>query len=237
MKVVYNRGSFIKNIIEEFNYEKYLEIGLSHNPIAPYRMLNEIPLKHSVDTDETTGADFIMTSDDFFSKLESGELQSKGLDNDYKWDIIFIDGNHYAIQVYSDLLNALKHISDNGVIVMHDVLPQEYYRTLETPIPITYDGKPSHIPVMQCDAWKVVHFSLKNMPQINVCTVPENEGGLGVITKNLDNNRTLLSQNCNPFFQFKEMNLDMINMMNVVSSDKIIEWIENPFQNHCLDKK
>ncbi len=231
MEMVYNRGTFIKNIIEELEYEKYLEIGLSHNPIAPYRMLNNIKTKHSVDTDKTTNADFIMTSDDFFINLKSNKLQAQGLDSQYKWDIIFIDGNHYAKQVYADLKNALNHISDNGVIIMHDVLPQDYYRTLEIPIPITYDEKQMYIPVMQCDAWKVVHYCLKNMPEINVCTTPENEGGLGIITKSITS-RKLLPQNNNPFFQFTEMKKDVNNMMNVISSDEVIKWINNPFYNY-----
>lgn len=233
--MVYNRGTFIKDIIEEFEFKKYLEIGLSHNPIAPYRILDKVKVKHSIDTDETTGADFIMTSDNFFKSLKSGDFISKGIEKDYKWDLIFIDGNHYATQVYADLINAHDHLSDNGVIVMHDVLPHDYYRTLEVPIPINYENKQMFIPVMQCDAWKVIHFCLKNHSNMNVCTAPENEGGLGIITKNRLNDRLLLPPEHNRFFQFTEMKNDIEINMNVVSSDQVIEWIKTPTHKHIRE--
>jgi len=34
------RGTFIKNVIEKMGYKSYLEIGLSKNPKAPYRMIH-----------------------------------------------------------------------------------------------------------------------------------------------------------------------------------------------------
>lgn len=42
------RGTFIKNVIEKMGYKSYLEIGLSKNPKAPYRLI-QIENKSSIE--------------------------------------------------------------------------------------------------------------------------------------------------------------------------------------------
>ena len=51
------------------------------------------------------------TSDIFFENI----------DKDQKFDIIFIDADHTYEQVVKDINNSMKHLSANGVIIMHDV--------------------------------------------------------------------------------------------------------------------
>ena len=46
--------------------------------------------------------DFKLTSDDFFEKLDKGEV----LSNDIRFDVIFVDGLHTAVQVDKDIQNA-----------------------------------------------------------------------------------------------------------------------------------
>ena len=48
------------------------------------------------------------TSDEFF------------LANNYKFDLIYIDGNHLFNFVKKDILNSLDFLSDNGIIVLDD---------------------------------------------------------------------------------------------------------------------
>ena len=50
-----------------------------------------------------------MTSDEYFLKIK---------DTGIKFDIIFIDGLHLDYQVNLDLKNSLKHLSENGFIVI-----------------------------------------------------------------------------------------------------------------------
>jgi len=54
-----------------------------------------------------------MTSDAFFAFLPE----------ELKYDLIFIDGLHVYEQDEKDLNNALKHLSENGTIMLHDCNP------------------------------------------------------------------------------------------------------------------
>ena len=119
------RTQLINTLIEKNNYKKYLEIGLDN----PYNNFCNIKcdLKHSVDpyfekdhqgTDAPIKEEFFkyltyrITSDEFFAS------------NDMKYDIIFIDGLHHEDQVGRDIINGLKHLNENGVIIVHDCLPK-----------------------------------------------------------------------------------------------------------------
>jgi len=58
------------------------------------------------------------TSDDYFN-TELGPF-----------DLVFIDGLHHADQVKRDFENSLRCLSDNGFIVIHDVLPENEEGTI-----------------------------------------------------------------------------------------------------------
>ncbi len=222
--MITDRGLFIKQIIEYRNYKKYLEIGLSNNPRAPYRLLDNIEIKHSVDIGAETGADFIMNSDLFFENLKNGNFS---LQKDYKWDAIFIDGDHNAEQVFKDLNNAFDHLTDDGIIFIHDILPSEYSRALEMQV--------ANITLALCDAWKVVHYCLKHRPDMHVCSLEEgdpNPCGLAVILKNNNNNRIVLHPKQNLFYQFSQMSENKSKFMNVIDNKDIFKWIENPYYNY-----
>ena len=60
-----------------------------------------------------SGNQYIQESDDYFSSL----------DKTIKYDLIFIDGLHLEHQVDKDINNSLNHLSENGVIIIHDCNP------------------------------------------------------------------------------------------------------------------
>ena len=62
------------------------------------------------------------TSDDFFKK------------NTKKFDIIYIDGSHYYLDVKNDLINSLKFIKKNGIIICDDFIWDHYKKIQENPI-------------------------------------------------------------------------------------------------------
>lgn len=217
--MIKNRGSFIKETIANLGFQSYLEIGLSTNPNAPYRLIN-LTNKSSVDTDKRTNPDFCMSSDDFFKKLENEETK---FDKNYKWDCIFIDGWHMADQVYTDLLNSFNHLSDNGIIFMHDCLPWNYQITIEQAV--------GNIGATCQDAWKTVEYCLKNESGMHICTLEENEGGLAVVIKNKQNKRKMLDINHNRFFQYSNYAIDRNKNMNCIDENILLEWISNPTYN------
>lgn len=221
MKSIKHRGEFIKEVAEKKQIKKYLEIGIEHDPKAPYRILSA-EQKLSVDIDASTGADYIMTSDVFFNNLDQGKITN--LDKNYKWDIIFIDADHNAQFVYRDLMNSLNHLEDNGIIFMHDVLPIGYERTLEKPI--FTNG--IVLPVMNCDAWKVFHLILKERSDLHACTLIDSLAGLGVVTKCKDGKRKLLDKHVNMFFQYSQIEKNLKLNMNTIEPEEIFDWIKNP---------
>lgn len=105
------RTEIINFLIEKNNYTSYLEIGVNTPAQPGYNWEGvKINIKHGVDPNVDTT--YKMTSDDFFEKHIS-----------QKYDIIFIDGLHIFEQVYRDIINSLKYLNENGVIVVHDCNP------------------------------------------------------------------------------------------------------------------
>ena len=109
------RKDVIRYFVSKNEYKSYLEIGL----YGSQRTFDHINCqeKDSVDPNPGCNAKFCMTSDQFFEYLDNGKLVKP---SDFKWDIIFIDGDHYHETVDRDVPNALNHLSDGGTIVMHD---------------------------------------------------------------------------------------------------------------------
>ena len=91
---------------------KYLEIGCEYNQI-----FNTIPLDidMKIGVDPFLGGTHRKTSDNFFK------------DKDINFDLIFIDGLHTYDQCQKDIINSLKFLKPNGIILLHDILPQNSY--------------------------------------------------------------------------------------------------------------
>ena len=133
------RYDVLNTIIDAYNYDSYLEIGVDSGTTFKSIKL-DMSKKVGVDPDPTYKNDNIIlkTSDDFFKE------------NNKKFDIIFIDGMHQLEYVYNDFFNAISCLTSKGTIVIDDVLPineQEQYKAL----------------IEQCgawtgDVWKFVYF-------------------------------------------------------------------------------
>lgn len=218
------RGSYIKSIIHKLGCKNYLEIGLSENPLAPYRL---IPIKNktSVDMNPKTNPDYCMSSDEFFHNVREGKAD---FSVNHKWDAIFIDGDHFAEQVYKDLCNAFEHLSDDGVIFMHDSLPWHYYMTIESAI----DNRGATCQ----DAWKVIEYCLKEREDMHVCTIEENGGGLGIITKAKDT-RPMLPREFNKFYQYGVYERNRFKFMNTIEENDLINWIKSPYYNFRVNNE
>ena len=106
-------------LIEKYGYKTYLEIGVE----AGYVFNNiKAEFKIGVNPDETSKANMVTTSDDFFSK------------NKQKFDLIFVDGLHQHEQVYRDIMNSLEFLNTGGTIVCHDMWPATDYEASHEPV-------------------------------------------------------------------------------------------------------
>lgn len=133
------RTDLLNHLAEKYNLQRYLEIGVQ----VPELNFDKIkcPYKVGVDPDRNAHATWQMTSDEFFAGYPFIEVTSKdsngipefltgNLEDEDKFDLCFIDGLHTAEQVKKDFENALKILSPNGFIVLHDTNPETYERTI-----------------------------------------------------------------------------------------------------------
>lgn len=159
------RYHIINYLIEKHNLVNYLEIGVFKG-----ENIKEVKAAHKDGVDPgaegyvVPEVNYPMGSDDFFKLLEGHE--------DIKYDIIFIDGLHHADQVTRDINNSLKHLIDNGFIIMHDCNPVSYDAQKIPRETIAWNG----------DTWKsFVNFKAHN-PDFKCCVV-DTDFGVGVIQK------------------------------------------------------
>ena len=152
---------------------------------------------------------FNMTSDDFFNLLDDGKTT---LDKDYKWDIIFIDGLHLASQCYRDIMNSLKHTTDNGIIVLHDCNPPEWQMAHSD-----YDSYLNFPTFWNGTCWKALYY-VKTFLPYEIFTV-DTDWGVGVIDKSKVGTPIEFS---NPFFEFGEMKNSRQESLGLISPHEFI---------------
>ena len=112
-------ADYINYLISKHNFKSYLEIGVGYghnydNIICKYKECCDISNEHYEPM-------YLMSSDEMFARMPL----------DKKYDIIFIDGMHSAEYLYRDIINSLKHLNENGLILCHDVIPHALVDTLE----------------------------------------------------------------------------------------------------------
>lgn len=155
------RTELIQSFIDKYDYNSYLEIGLSNG--VNYENIN-IPFKESIDPAETEEGQqgeptYKMTSDEFFEKY-----------TDKTYDIIFIDGLHHSDQVDKDIENSVKALNPNGIIVLHDCNPQQEI----------HQRVPRETGYWHGDVWKSFVKFKHNNPLFDCFTV-DTDTGCGII--------------------------------------------------------
>jgi hypothetical protein len=208
------RAEVINYIIKKHNFTKYLEIGVRRSQdcfdhiicsnkdgVDPrYENLNN-PVKYP----------FIL--DDFFTRLENNMLD---LSPNYKWDIIFIDGLHLSYQVEKDILNSLNHLSENGIIVLHDCDPFMYVNDF-TRLIEDYWGQ-----AWNGTVWKTVYKLKASRSDLNICTLNTDEG-IGLIKRGVQ----ILIPFDNPYFEYRIFQKNRVRDLNIIEENQLDNWLEN----------
>jgi hypothetical protein len=104
------RTDLLNHLIAVHGYTAYLEIGV-RDALTNFDRVRAA-LKHSVDPSPVGTVTFEMASDEFFARHVS-----------HSYDLVFVDGLHLAEQVERDVVNALKYLSADGAVVLHDCNP------------------------------------------------------------------------------------------------------------------
>ena len=144
------RHEVVNTIIDTYNYNSYLEIGVE-NGFTFKNIKLDMSKKVGVDPDPTYKEDNIIlkTSDDFFKE------------NNKIFDIIFIDGMHQLEFVYNDFFNAINCLTPKGSIIIDDVLPMNEREQYKVPIKHYYNnGILKYGESWTGDVWKFIYFLL-----------------------------------------------------------------------------
>ena len=190
-----SRLDLINYVIKKNKYNKYLEIGCHNNDV-----FDQIRIK-KIGVDPISGGNFRGTSDKFFEQ------------NTSNFDCIFIDGLHEYDQVKKDIINSIKFLNKNGIIILHDCLPPS----------ITHQRVPRTRYSWNGDVWKAV-VEARTWRDVDTYTVLSDQG-LGII-KNKDNTDLLLLKNV-PFkkLKFKFFYDNYSKIMRTISYDDILDII------------
>ena len=159
-KIKYNfpnnffRWNLINYLIETKDYSSYLEIGCDQN-----QLFSKIEIKNKLGVDPVSGGNIRKTSDEFFKN------------NIEKFDIVFIDGLHHYHQVKRDILNSLKFLNNDGIILVHDCLPDSLSKQAVPRYKMSWNG----------DVWKAI-VDLRQDGNLEIYTLKIDQG-IGVIKK------------------------------------------------------
>ena len=187
-----SRQFIVQEIINIKKYQSYLEIGTFHD-----ELFTHIKCKKKVGVDPVSGGTIRKTSDQFFK------------DNEDTFDCIFIDGLHYYSQVKRDIQNSLKALNPNGIILLHDCLPNNHFEQAVPRCQITWNG----------DVWKaIVECRVKEDIDTYTCYA---DFGIGVIFNR--KNRNILKLNKTNFhqFNFEEYFYNYKKFMNIIEYEDL----------------
>lgn len=212
-KNVVNRTTIIQNLINTRNYKNYLEIGVQSGVnffqiSADYKVAVDPCFTMEGDQKSINPSDhfYELTSNDFFESKNPVTLKEKSL------DIAFIDGMHTFEQSREDVLNTLKYLKDDGIIIMHDCYPQN--EAAAHPDMDTAIRMPSFTGAWNGDVWKTIVWFRSIRPDLNAYTL-DTDNGLGIVTKQN------LSSASKPSLEYNEEQIKEMTYKDFIDLDPV----------------
>jgi hypothetical protein len=182
-----SRSEIVNYLIKKNNYKSYLEIGCNKNDL-----FLKVIIKNKVGVDPNEGGTIKLTSDHFFKV------------NKDTFDIIFIDGLHVYEQVKRDILNSVKILNKNGVILIHDCLPNKIWEQNIPRMNGAWSG----------DVWKSI-IDLRRNKNLDIYTLIADRG-IGVVLNRKNKNLLVLDTNVKKL-KFSDYYLNHNRFMNLIS--------------------
>ena len=191
-----NRYQIIQEIILKKQYKTYLEIGCFAGEV-----FNKIKIEKKIGVDPVSGGTIKKTSDDFFKN------------NQEKFDCIFIDGLHEFYQVKRDINNSIKYLNNDGVILLHDCLPNNVYDQAMPRCQYNWNG----------DVWKaIVECRTRNDIDVYTCYA---DHGIGVIFNRKNSDRLNLNMDDFSKLSFKDYFHNHKKFMKIITYDELFKKI------------
>ena len=187
------RWDLIEYLIKKNNYKNYLEIGCDKN-----QLFSKVNIDNKIGVDPVSGGNVRKTSDDFFKENKSS------------FDIVFIDGLHTYEQVKKDILNSVDCLLDEGIILVHDCMPDSLGKQAVPRYKMQWNG----------DVWKAI-VDLRQQENLEIYTC-EIDQGIGVISKKKNTSILKLDKPINKL-KFKDYFNNYKEYMRVISLEKFKE--------------
>ena len=149
----YFRWDLIEYLIKKYNYTNYLEIGCDRD-----QLFSKVKIQNKIGVDPFSGGTVRKTSDKFF------------LENNEKFDIVFIDGLHIYSQVKKDILNSVQCLKPNGIVLVHDCMPDSIGKQAVPRYKMQWNG----------DVWKAI-VDLRQYDNLEIFTC-EIDQGIGIFS-------------------------------------------------------
>ena len=184
------RWDLIDYLIKKYNYKDYLEIGCDQD-----QLFSKIDLENKIGVDPYSGGNIRKTSDDFFRE------------NSKFFDLVFIDGLHEYRQVKRDILNSIKFLNVNGIILVHDCLPDSLGKQAVPRYKMQWNG----------DVWKAI-VDLRRDENLEIFTC-EVDQGIGIIQKKKNSSVLKINKNIDNL-KFKDFYLNHNEYMRIISLNK-----------------
>ena len=191
-----SRQFIVQEIINIKKYKSYLEIGTFHNDL-----FDNIKCDKKVGVDPVSGGTIRKTSDNFF------------ISNNEKFDCIFIDGLHYYSQVKKDIQNSLKALNPNGIILLHDCLPNNHFEQAIPRCQATWNG----------DVWKAI-VECRTDANMDTYTCYA-DFGIGVILNRTNKNLLEINQKDYSKLKFEDYFYNHKKFMNIIEYKELIKII------------
>ena len=186
----YFRWDLIEYLINKYKYSDYLEIGCDQD-----QLFSKVKIKNKTGVDPTNGGNIRKTSDEFFKE------------NKNKFDIIFIDGLHTYNQVKKDILNSINCLKDEGIVLVHDCMPDSLSKQAVPRYRMSWNG----------DVWKaIVDLRQNENLEIYTCKIDQ---GIGVIKKKRNSSILKIEKNIKDL-KFKDYYKNYEKYLRVVDLDK-----------------
>ena len=187
------RWDLIEYLIKKNNYKNYLEIGCDKN-----QLFSKVNIDNKIGVDPVSGGNVRKTSDYFFKENKSN------------FDIVFIDGLHTYEQVKKDILNSVNCLLDEGIILVHDCMPDSLGKQAVPRYKMQWNG----------DVWKAI-VDLRQQENLEIYTC-EIDQGIGVISKKKNTSILKLDKPINKL-KFKDYFNNYKEYMRVISLKKFKE--------------
>jgi SAM-dependent methyltransferase len=172
------RSDVLNRISALFDRPTYLEIGVQHGITfdavqAARKVAVDVKFLFDVEQASAASAGQDITyhecpSDEYFERLIGAE----------RFDLVFLDGLHSFEQTLRDLMNAIGHLREGGVILVDDVFPHSYAASLPDQAMSNAFRERRGIKAIDWmgDVYKLVFFIRDYLPGFSFATLMENHG-------------------------------------------------------------